>query len=92
MSNRDAAFEGRYLSDEDEEFLRRCERRLREQLGVEAEDVEIILHLRQQVVTLQERIRNLESELENRQRYRQIRLARYQRVYIEGIWYERDEE
>ena len=49
---------------------------------------EAILHLRSQVVELQAHIHRLETELVAHESNKQMRLARYRKVYYEATWIE----
>ena len=74
-----------------EDYAGRCLRRLVEDLGVEPDVADLILGLNHQVVELQARLRELESELDQRQASRAVRLARYQQFLYEAAWVERDD-
>jgi len=71
-----------------EGYESRCQRRLHKDLGVDEVAAETILHLRRQVVELQSRIRQLETELNAQIDNEKLRLARYREVYFEAIWIE----
>lgn len=60
--------------------------RLKEDLGVEDEAVEIIVNLRNQVMILQTRLRTLESTLEIHQVRHSTRLTGYREVFQEADW------
>ena len=60
--------------------------RLKEDLGLDDESVEIILNLRNQVMILQTRLRTLESTLEIHQVRHTTRLTRYREVFQEADW------
>jgi len=66
----------------------RCQRRLQKDLGVDEAAAETILRLRGQVIELQSRVRQLESELNAQVASQGIRLARYREVYYEATWIE----
>lgn len=66
----------------------RCQRRLQNDLGVDAAAAEAILHLRSQVAELQAHIRQLESELAVQNDSQQLRLAHHREVYFEATWIE----
>lgn len=70
----------------DDPAYERCWQRLKEDLGLEDEAVEIILSLRNQVTVLQSRLRRLESTLEIYQVRRGARLTRYREVFQEADW------
>lgn len=71
-----------------EGYEERCQRRLMDDLGVEEAAAETILRLRRQVVELQARVHQLETELIAQQVSQQTRLARYREVYYEATWIE----
>jgi hypothetical protein len=64
---------------------RYCQR-LKEDLGLDDETVEIIGNLRNQVMILQTRLRTLESTLEIYQVRRRTRLTRYREIFQEADW------
>ena len=66
----------------------RCCQRLRDDLGVDDEAVEIIVSLRNQVMILQARLRALESTLEIHQVRHTTRLTSYREVFQEADWEE----
>ncbi len=74
----------------DEEDEQRA-RRLREHLGLDDEAVEVVLHLRRQLIELKQQMRELERVLDGNRGYREMRLARY-RMYYEGTWREELDE
>ena len=82
----------RYLPSEQAEYLERCRRRLREELGVNPGAVEVILHLRRQILDLQSRLQALEAELETRNAGRSLRIAEYQQWYYEAAWVQEEED
>jgi uncharacterized protein HemX len=63
-------------------------RRLREVLGINAAGVEVMQHLRQQVVALQARVRELEAELAMRQAGQNRRLMQRREACFEASWQE----
>jgi hypothetical protein len=80
----------RYWYRPSEGFETRSQRRLQDDLGVDQAAVETILHLRSQVIALQSRIRELETELTAQDASQHMRLARYREVYYEATWIELD--
>jgi hypothetical protein len=82
----------RYLYDPPEGFESRSQRRLQEDLGIDEVAVEAILRLRSQVIELQSRIRQLETELDVQDASRHIRLSRYREVVYEATWFESDDQ
>jgi hypothetical protein len=71
-----------------EGYESRSQRRLQTDLGIDAAAAETILHLRSQVVELQDTIRQLEAELAAESASQHMRLARYREVYYEATWIE----
>ena len=71
-----------------EGYESRSQRRLQNDLGIDEAAAEMILHLRRQVVELQSRLRQLETELIAQQTSQQVRLTRYREVYYEATWME----
>lgn len=71
-----------------EGYESRCQRRLKEDLGLDESAAEAILHLRSQVVELQAQIRQLEAELSAQNANQRLRLARYREAYYEATWIE----
>ena len=63
-------------------------RRLREVLGINAAGVEVILRLRNQVIALQTRMRQLEAELAVREAGQNIRLTQHRQACFEASWQE----
>ena len=66
----------------------RFRRRLQQDLGVDEAAAEAILQLRNQVLLLQDQIRQLEVELSAQHATQQIRLATYRESYDEATWIE----
>ena len=71
-----------------EGYESRSQRSLQKDLGVDEAAAEMILHLRSQVVELQTRLRQMKTELIERQTSQQLRLTRYREVYYEATWME----
>ena len=71
-----------------EGFELRSRLRLQRDIGVDQAAAEAILHLRSQVMELQDQIRALEVELGAQQASQQIRLATYREIYEEATWIE----
>ena len=71
-----------------EGYEARCQRRLKDDLGVDEAAAEAILRLRNQIIGLQSHIRQLEAELTAQNSSQQLRLARYREVYYEATWVE----
>lgn len=66
----------------------RCQRRLQEDLGIDEAAAEAILHLRNQVVELQEQLRQMEAELDAQNEVQRMRLTHYRQVDYEATWVE----
>jgi hypothetical protein len=75
------------VSDADA-LAQRSARRLRRDLGVNGAGVEVILHLRGQVLSLQAHVRELEAELARHSTWHHARLAQYRDKYYEASWLE----
>lgn len=73
-----------------EGYESRSQKRLKEDLGVEKDEAEIILNLRKQVVALQSQIYDLETELDAIKASLLLRLAHNREIYYEAIWIEVD--
>ena len=71
-----------------EGYEARCQRRLRDALGVDETTAEAIVRLRSQVLELQSHIRHLEAELAIHSASQDMRLGRYREVYYEATWIE----
>ncbi len=78
----------RYWYGPYEGYESRSQRRLKEDLGVDEAAAGTILHLRNQIIELQSRIRRLESELTTQQTSQHMRLARYREIFYEATWIE----
>jgi hypothetical protein len=78
----------RYWYGPSEGYESRSQRRLQEDLGIDAGAAETILHLRNQIIALQSRIRELETELNAQNASQNMRLARYREIYYEATWIE----
>ncbi|HEX6269441.1 MAG TPA: hypothetical protein VFZ43_04350 [Anaerolineales bacterium] len=70
----------------DDPAYERCCQRLKEDLELDDEAVEVILHLRNQVTVLQTRLRRLESTLEIYETSYGSRLTKYREVSYEADW------
>jgi hypothetical protein len=71
-----------------EGYEKRSRRRLKNDLGVDANAAEVILRLRSQVIELQSQIRQLDAELTAQQASQTMRLAQYLDAYFEATWIE----
>jgi len=70
----------------------RCLQRLKEDLGLDDEALEVILHLRNQVAVLQARLHTLEADIKIYQSRHSSRLTHYRQVYYEAEWEETERE
>jgi len=77
-----------YRYSPSEGYELRSRGRLQRDLGVDEATAEAILHLRNQVIELQDQIRRLEVELTAHHASQQIRLASFQEIYEEATWIE----
>jgi hypothetical protein len=71
-----------------EQAHERCRGRLKEDLGLDEEVVDVIMNLLDQVASLQARLHELESTVEIYQARYSSRLTRYRQVYYEAAWEE----
>jgi hypothetical protein len=71
-----------------EGYETRSQRRLQSDLGIDEAATETILHLRRQVLELQSRLRQLETEQTAQSASQQLRLALYRETYYEATWIE----
>lgn len=69
----------------------RCLERLKEDLGLDEEALEVILNLRNQLALLQSRLRTLETSVEVYESESGSRLTRYRQVFYEAEWEEAQE-
>lgn len=76
------------MKELDELALERCFQRLKEDLGLDEDAIEVILKLREQVVVLQDRLHSLESTLEIYEAGSSTRLTKYRQVVYEAEWEE----
>jgi hypothetical protein len=75
---------GTHETDESAEAEQRRARRLTVELGINAAGVQVVLHLRRQVVALQTRVRQLEGELRVERTRTAAHFAQYRREYDEA--------
>lgn len=75
-----------------EGFETRCRRRLQEDLGMDDTAAEAILHLRSQIIELQNQIRQMQIELAAHTAGQELRLSSYKNVSIEAAWVEMDNQ
>jgi hypothetical protein len=64
----------------------RCLQRLKEDLGLDDDALEVILSLRNQVASLQERLHALEADIKIYQSSYSTRLTSYREVVYEAKW------
>lgn len=64
----------------------RCLQRLKEDLGLDDEALEVILNLRNQVAHLRARLHSLEAEIEIYETYQGSRMTRYRQIFYEAEW------
>ena len=63
-------------------------RRMREVLGINAAGIEVVLRLRHQMIALQARVRQLETELAMWEAGQNTRLIRHREMCFEASWQE----
>jgi hypothetical protein len=73
------------------ELDERCRQRLNEELGMDEESIEVIMNLRDQVIALQARLRELESMLGTYQAGYNSRLIKFRQVFYEAEWEDLEE-
>ena len=71
-----------------EGYESRSQRRLQDDLGIDQAAAETILHLRNQVIALQSRISELETELAAQVASQHMRLSRFRENHYEATWIE----
>ena len=71
-----------------EGYETRSQRRLQNDLDVDEAGAEALLRLRSQVIELQSLIRQLETELAEKNANQHMRLAHYREVFFEATWIE----
>ncbi len=79
------------MKELDEFALERCFQRLKEDLGLDEDLIEVVLNLREQVIVLQDRLHRLESTLEIYEAGSSSRLTRYRQIVYEADWEEAQE-
>lgn len=80
------------LLQPDDPAYERCLNRLKEDLGLDDEALEVILNLRNKVTVLQARLRTLETTMEIYESEHGSRLTRYRQVVYEAAWEETEQE
>jgi len=70
----------------------RCVQRLKEDLGLGDEALEVILNLRNQVTQLQSRLRTLEADIKIYETSYGSRMTRYREVVYEAEWEETEDQ
>jgi hypothetical protein len=73
-----------------EGYESRIQRRLKNDLGIDEAAADTILHLRNQIIELQSRLRQLEAELASQHENQNVRLVHSREVYYEAVWVELD--
>lgn len=76
----------------DDPAYERCVQRLKEDLGLDDDALEVILHLRNRVTVLQARLRTLESTAQVYESQSGSRLTRYRQVVYEAEWEESEHD
>jgi hypothetical protein len=76
----------RFIRLQTDELDEHCRKRLNEELGMDEESIEVVMNLRNQVIALQQRLRELESMLETYQSGYNSRLIKYRQVFYEADW------
>jgi hypothetical protein len=69
----------------------RCLHRLKEDLGLDDEALEVILSLRNQVTFLQARLRTLEADIKIYETSYRTRMTRHRQVFYEAEWEEMED-
>jgi hypothetical protein len=77
---------GKALNPDESE--RSDRRRMREVLGINAAGIEVVLRLRHQMIALQTRVRQLETELAMWEAGQNTRLMRHRETCFEASWQE----
>lgn len=80
--------QARPSADRPPDAERTARRRLRQLLGVNAAGVEVIVHLRHQVIALQTRVRQLETQLAAREAGQHTRWTWHRETCLEASWQE----
>ena len=83
---KETTFGMRFVHLQTDELDERCRQRLNEELGIDDESIEVIMNLRSQVISLQQRMREVESMLETYQSGYNSRLIKYRQVFYEADW------
>jgi hypothetical protein len=69
-----------------EQIELRGRQRLKRDLGLSDEAIEVIMNLRHQLLSVQARLREVETELEIQRTGQSARLARYRQVSYDVVW------
>jgi hypothetical protein len=83
---KEASLGMRFIRLQTDELDERCRQRLREELEMDEESIDVIMNLRSQVIALQQRMKELESMLETYQSGYNSRLIKYRHVFYEADW------
>lgn len=76
----------------DDPAYERCLQRLKEDLGLDEEALEVILNLRNQVTILQARLRTLETDIKIYKASYNSRMEGYRQIVYEAEWEETEQE
>jgi len=71
--------------------IERLFQRMKEDLGLEDEAIEVVLNLREQVTILQARLHSLETTMHYYEAHTGSRLTSYRKVVIEAEWEETED-
>ena len=80
------------IQSADELAAQRSMRRMRDELGINAAGIEVIMRLRSQIVELQQQVAEMERMMNAHATRHQTRLASYRSILIEATWREWTDE
>jgi hypothetical protein len=80
------------IQSAEELAAQRSMRRMRDELGINAAGIEVIVRLRSQIVELQQQVAEMERMLNAHATRRQTRLESYRSILIEATWREWTDE
>lgn len=83
---KETTFGMRFVRIQTDELDERCRQRLNEELEIDDESIDVIMNLRSQVITLQQRLRDMESMLQTYQAGYNSRLIKYRQIFYEADW------
>jgi len=75
----------------DDPELERFIQRLKEDLGLDEDAIEVVINLRNQVKGLQARVHTLETSMQFYEEHSGLRITRYRQVIVEAEWKEAPE-